>query len=356
MNTPARLSKNHITFFEEKKMSAKGKLGNVCALNGILIVVFMAAVCASAFGEITLLDNRYKVETVAVYNQGLYKGRVKYIAADAEGRVYLTHDDSEMLVAENGVVSVLSTGFKNLQGVTWGGGTSFGNYAYAAEVNTRKIRKIDNQTNASTLVTLPQQPLLVAIDRTGNYGNQMYAATRNSTKIYSISNGGTFSEFVDLSALTGGWPFDMAFDTTGRFGGKLYISLSEVTNQNYWGILSVDTDGTVSPIGIGGYWGNTLDFDSTPDQSFGGDFYVAGGTGIYRVAPDQSYTQFLQVDGPLKDFTFGPDGSMYIVEVDSWSTLTGPVTISKVTLIPEPATLFLLGVGGFSLLKARKRG
>jgi len=47
---------------------------------------------------------------------------------------------------------------------------------------------------------------------------------------------------------------------------------------------------------------------------------------------------------------FGPDGAMYVME---WDQANSNVVISRITAIPEPASLLLVGLGG--LLVRRKK-
>ena len=91
-----------------------------------------------------------------------------------------------------------------------------------------------------------------------------------------------------------------------------------------------------------------------PESVFGGDmFYInndwAYGTGgrIYRVTPDGTRTIFAQgfnVDD-MSDLALGPDGGMYVADRN-----TGVIY----EIIPEPATLSLLALGGLAMLKRRR--
>ena len=322
--------------------------------------VIALTVCAAillpghAAGAITMLNTNYTVEAFAEYQQEAFGGLVRHMTTGDAGTVYIGHGaiPSSIVAATDDNVSILATGFNNIQGVEWTGGTSYGDNVYAAEVGTSSIVKVDTSGNASTFRPLPEQPLVVALDKTGNYGNQLYAATRNSSRIYSIGESGSLSEFLNISTLTDGFPLDLAFDTTGRYNGYMYLSLMEVNNENYQGVLSIDPQGNVTQFKAGGYWGANLAFDTTSGLDFGGDLYVCGGAKIFQLTPEGNLIQFLTTDRIIQDFAFGSDGALYVMEVDSSSTYIDTVTISKITVVPEPCTLLLLGLGG--LLIKRK--
>ena len=329
--------------------------GNHYSFKVIAVLTFAAILFVQqALCDLTMLDTNYTVEAFAEYQQESVGGLVRYMTADNTGKVYVGHGaaTSSIVVASKDNVSVLAAGFNNIQGVEWAGGTSYGDNVYAAEVGTSSIVKVDASGSASTFRTLPEEPLVVALDKTGNYGNQLYAATRNSSRIYSIGESGSLSEFLNISTLTDGFPLDLAFDTTGRYNGYMYLSLMEVNNENYQGVLSIDPQGNVTQFKAGGYWGANLAFDTTSGLDFGGDLYVCGGAKIFQLTPEGNLIQFLTTDRIIQDFAFGSDGALYVMEVDSSSTYIDTVTISKITVVPEPCTLLLLGLGG--LLIKRK--
>ena len=70
-------------------------------------------------------------------------------------------------------------------------------------------------------------------------------------------------------------------------------------------------------------------------------FYEAEIFGNFEVIPDWT----------RPDIEFGPDGAMYIMELQ-WTVTDKNVIISRITPIPEPATLLLLGLGGL-LIRTR---
>jgi len=125
----------------------------------------------------------------------------------------------------------------------------------------------------------------------------------------------------------------------------MYLSLFDVSNEDYQGILSIDPQGNVSQFYAGGYWGNHIAFDTTAGSDFDGDLFIGGGSGLNRLTPAGEKIDFLTSNSFIRDFAFDVDGSLYVMEVD---TLTGPVTISKITILPEPASLLLLGFGALT--------
>lgn len=324
---------------------------------GAVVCIITAAFLAPpAQAELTILNGSYQVQTYAQYQQTSAGGRAKYIEVDNSGNTYVTHDASNLMqIAANGDVSVLASAFHNLQGVEYTGGTSYGNFVYSAEVNTESIKKVSASGDVTTFASLPDQPLVLALDRTGNYGSQLYAATRYSTKIYSINESGSVSLFTNLSGITDGFPLDIAIDPTGRYNGSMYLSLTEVTNTNYQGILSVDSQGNLTQFRAGSYWGSHLAFDTTPGADFGGDLFIGGAGGINQITPEGEKISLLQSDRFIRDYAFGSDGALYVMEVESSTTTGGYVTISRVTVIPEPASLLLLSLGTVpALLRHRK--
>ena len=210
------------------------------AFNVLTVLIFSVLLLVQhAIGEITMLNANYKVEPFAQYQLTASLGITRYITTDSSGGVYISHDKL-VHVTSDGSVSVLPSSFNNPQGITWGGGTSYDNFLYVTEAGTGSIKKVDSAGNVTTFRSLPEDPLAVVIDRYGNFGNKLYAGTWNSTILYSITESGGLSEFVDISALTDGNPCEITFDPTGRYNGYMYMTLWDVHNPNYQGILSID--------------------------------------------------------------------------------------------------------------------
>lgn len=341
----------------KERFSRQGSANHRVLQSAAVFMMAAIGMLAPARAELTILNGNYQVETYAQYQQQTVGGLVRYMTADSQGNVYIGHgaSPSSVVVASEGSTSVLATGFGNLQGVEWTGGSSYGDFVYIANTYGQNIKKVDTSGNVSTFATLPYEPLVLALDGSGNYGNKLYAATRNSTRIYSINASGGVSQFANLGSLTDGFPLDIAIDPTGRYNGSMYVCLANVTNTNYQGILAIDPQGNVTQYRAGGYWGTHLVFDSTPEAVFGGDLFLGGGSAIKHLTPEGDIINLLLSDRYIEDFVFGADGALYVMEVTSSSTFNDTVTISKITAVPEPATLLLLGIGAMTALRSRKR-
>ena len=101
--------------------------------------------------------------------------------------------------------------------------------------------------------------------------------------------------------------------------------------------------------------GVRIEFDTTAGADFGRDLYFCDGVTIKRITPEGDVTSLLSSDRYIQDFAFGWDGGLYVTEVDSSSTLIDTVTISKITVVPEPASLLLFGFGTLASCLHRRR-
>jgi len=143
----------------------------------------------------------------------------------------------------------------------------------------------------------------------------------------------------------------------GINGGLLYAAANFVDAPGLSGVLSFDTDGNPSQLTTELRRGFQLEFDTTEGKVFDGLLYVlgnrewSGDTAVFRVHPDGQIEEFITGIYFRSELEFGPDNSLYVLEANFQNN---DVTISRVALIPEPATALFLIVGG-GLLRKRKR-
>ena len=323
-------------------------------MSGRLIVLLVAVcVCGTFAYGLTVLESGYQVDSfVTLDAPGM--GNAKFLSFDDAGNLYVTYDGETnggmVKVTPEKDMSVFVTGLGNLQGVQWGGGTTFGDNLYAANYTQSQISVVALDGQSQSLVTLPARPITLGLDRTGNYGGNLFVGTRYGPSIIEVSADGSYSTFVEFPGLGGDFsPFDIAIDPTGSYGGLMYVNMY-APGTDWRGVLTVDSEGNTEIFLSQGFGNRRLEFDTTDGELFGGGMLLGGGTDIMLIAPDGSSADFLVNSGmSIRDFVFGPDNAMYVLQNEVGS----PATITRIALIPEPATLLLLGLGGLVLRRRR---
>lgn len=307
---------------------------------------------------IDVLEPGYTTETFVTYStSGI--GAPWSMTFTEDGNLYLTHvmAGSVWHVTPQGQATEFVSGFGSPCGIAWGGGTDYGNYLYMAESGADKVIKIatDGTTSDFAAISSGRHPGPLGIDLSGNYDGHMYVGTRAQDHTYEVDTSGSVSLFSDWPGWTdGGGPRDYGFDSMGTYGGLMFASAHFAgANQNDSGLFTIDTSGNASRFTTDIVTAFRIDFDLI--GNFDSDLFVTGidswdqsMLSVWRVGSDGTATEFAQSSTSLHTMCFGPDGAMYVSE---YSDIDETVTITRI--IPEPATLLLLGLGG--LLLRRKR-
>lgn len=317
-----------------------------------LAIVLVAAGSVHAFN---ILVEGYTLENYAQYSSATNSNRMEF---DGSGNLYINHyDDGKIQKIDTaGQVSTLATGLGGLYEMTWGGGTTYGNYLYtSSNAIDDKILKINltngNATQFAAMDNPNHGPCAMNIDRTGNYNNQLYVGTASQDRIVSVNTSGGVSTFTTWPGQYGGGVYGLAFDTYGNYDGKMYVANAYASeNAAISGLFMINTDGTASRFCNSLAVAILVDFD-VAGTYFNHDMFVMARTNftdtltLWRVSTAGVAEEFMR---NVNSFTFGDDGAMYVSYYD-WGT--DVVSIARV--VPEPATLAFLAAGGLFLKRRR---
>lgn len=318
---------------------------------GLIVVVLWGALASG----VVVLDPGYQAEVYATYSFSYDDiSRAEGIAADSQGNLYIAHIGGSIYrIAPNGAATEWVTGLSQPEHLVWGGGTAYGDYLYCTEMvrpGAGRVTRIDSNGVRQTFSYHNNQPSPIAIDRTGTYGGFMYTGTRGNDHIDRIFPNGNTQSFSAFPYNVSGGPESIAFDSGYEYGGLMYVSTYAKTSPNRSGIFSMDAAGNPTRFAPDVVAANHIEIDSF--GLFDGDMFAMamvddfGSTWqMYHISNDGQAALFL--DGNINVFTFGPDGAMYVAQRER-----NNMVISRITLIPEPATFMLAGLG---ILIVRRR-
>jgi hypothetical protein len=300
--------------------------------------VFMALLAAAnTYGLVLDNPSAYVMETYAQYAVP-DSGVPKYAEFDAGGNLYVTHSSGLLVKINSAGQSEILGHFQNLQGIYYAGGTLYGDVLYFNDADAGKTLARQTNGTVSTFATYVGKPIGITTDKSGLYGGQMFVPARYSSgSLYKISETGQVELFLQLGA---GWSgHDIESDGSGVYGGLLYMSVTDASdNSSIW---------AVRPDKAATLFCNTnfildLEFDTTSAGAFGGLLYGRRSSwAIGSISPEGQWTRFAS-SNDIKCLAFGPDNSMYVVEEIPGNL----ITVIKISAVPEPATILLLGLGG----------
>ena len=259
-------------------------------------------------------------------------------------------------------MSIFTTGLTRPFDIIWAEGTVFGDYLYVTEGydnaynSNGGVTRINSDGNIDRFVTSGfNQPVSLAVDRSGNYGGNLYVSSGAHDRINKVLPDGQVQGFYYIGDYSGS-PADIAFAPNGSYGGLMYVAASYSNLPDLSGILTFDPAGNPTKFAPGIERAGDLAFDDTGTGAFGNYLYAVVkqgddyGSSIYRVYPDGQAELFISDLWWQTNLAFGPDGALYISE-SHWGN--GTVTISRV--VPEPATMSLMGLGLLALRRRRKK-
>ncbi len=315
-------------------------------------MTFLLILCPAACG-VTVVEPGYLTEICAKYSDA---ASITYsMVFDDAANLYLSqpYANSIWRIEPDGTVSPFVTDHFS-SGADWTGGTPYGDYLYSV-ANSDVVRIAPDGTMSNFAGGLPGAAE-TAVDRTGNYGGYLYVTTGGSDHIYRVDTAGVVSMFSNWPGSTsGGGPIGLAFDTLGDYANAMYVgSYFAESNADKSGLFVLDTAGNAARFSDDLVSILEIAFDTT--GIFDYEMYVVGkdswdeNYSLWRVAPDGSATQFATTTQDiLASLAFAPDGALYVSE---YSTDGETITVSRI--VPEPATIFILGLGGLTLLGKRR--
>jgi len=333
-----------------------------------LTIVTLVLSCFSrgALG-IVVIDPSYQVEVYATYVDVGIGSLSNSIAFDPQGNLYLPHRSAGIIykVDSAGTATLFAEGLYEPTCVQWVDNAAYGTYLYVTELTDAPspgyVTRIDAGGNMETLSSVDWEPVSLAIDSVGNYGGGLYVGTNVEDKVITVAPDGTQNTFSEFPYNVPGGPVALAFDPANQYGGDMYVGTYSLSQANLSGLFRIDGAGNYTRFSSDLAMCSTIAFD--PTQNFGGSMYAVAvddlqsestyWSDLWRVNPDGTTALFAHSDiYKINGIAFGPDDAMYVAEFNNGTSQT---TISRISLIPEPATLLSLGLGTLALLRRPRR-
>ncbi len=299
----------------------------------------------------TIYEPGYTVEHYVTFSPGWSQ----HMTFDDSGNLYTIHKGSGNItkIAPDKTMTNFASGLHGIDDIVWTGGTAFGDHLYV-NVKPNSIKKIDLNGNITHLGNITE-PSFMGIDRSGLFGGNVIFGISGQDALYQINTSNQISLFNPWPTPTGGGgPEDMAMKlgNTGPLAGRMFLTGHFTTSSLNSGLFEIDTNGNVTRFTNAIGAAKFIDIDHT-GAMFGGDMFVDGTDiygspdwGLWRVNPNGQATLFGE---RITNFTFGPDGALYIAQA-----VNGMTEVSRIVEIPEPLTISLIGIGGLMISRKRR--
>lgn len=321
----------------------------------ILSAVLFAAVCPVE--AVTVTDPAYRVEVFTTYSNPELTTVGFSMVFDDIGNLYIPHMSGHIYkIAPDGTSTLFVSNAGTVRDMVWAGGTSYGNAFYLTDQTSNVVKKIGMDGTLTDFALIWKTPVALELDRIGRYGQHLYVGRNVYDRIDAILPNGSVEVFSYFPFDNNGGVEGLAFDPGTRYGGLMYAGIFSNSSSAYRGVYALDAYGNFSEFSQNLAWAQQIEFD--PGTNFGGFMFVMGDDTLegerklWKLDENGVASLFAQTTiWQLGAFCFGPDGAMYISEFDYNGHLN---TISRITLIPEPGSLFLISTG-FCVAVFRKK-
>jgi hypothetical protein len=260
-------------------------------------------------------------------------------------------DDSVYRVDTDGRVNTWVTGIDGPWGIAFAASPTLGTCAYVSSEDAPDgIYRVDLTTQSvSAQLSYIDEGTAVAVSSGGLFGDYLYAtqAVGPPTTGHVYRVGGDMQPTV-FATLGDVGTSDMMLTSGGTFGEYLYVigRLDGSTPEKY--LRRIDSAGNVSLFSDQDFENAWCSLAESPGGVWGDFIYVGNRNGnIYRVDSLGQAATFATGFAKIGGLAFSADGqTLYVAQSEHSDVI--------VAVVPEPATMSLLALGGVAMLK-RKR-